>query len=186
MAYYGPQGQPPAPGYGYVPPEPPKRASSKAPCIIVGAIGGCGCLVVIAVAIALHFGILGGLWFWQQQSEPPQPVTPPFEMPPIEQPAPVPVPNPVPVPEPAAPPDQPQPAAPSGAGPSMAAAIQAALDAINEPSWITKIQEHSPDWRSATIWAGPPQSEWVYQVRLEWDDGLRQYVLQEMSEVTYP
>lgn len=181
MAYYGPQGQPSAPGYGYPPPGSPQRASSKLPCVIVGLVGGCGCLLVIAVAIALHFGILGGLWFWQQQTEGPQQVTPPSDTPPIEQSAP-----PENVPPGVAPPPESAPPATTGAQPSMATAIQAALDAINEPTWITKIQEHSPDWRSATIWAGPPQSEWVYQVRLEWDDGLGQYVLQELSELPYP
>ena len=177
MAYYGQQGQPPAPGYGYAPPEPPTRASSKLPCIIVGVVGGCGCVLVIAVAIALHLGILGGLWFWQQQSQPPQPEPPPFEMLPIEQPPPPPE---------ALPPDVTQPPAPSGAMPGESAAVRAALDAINEPSWTTKVQEHSSDWRHVTVWAGPPQSEWVYQVTVEWDDGLGQYVLQEMSEVPYP
>lgn len=74
----------------------------------------------------------------------------------------------------------------SAVRPGKAAAEEAALRAINQPGWVTRVQEHSGDWRRVTIWAGPPQSEWVYEVTLEWDDGSGRYVLQMVSEVPYP
>ncbi|MGD9495077.1 MAG: hypothetical protein AB7Y46_02080 [Armatimonadota bacterium] len=155
--------------------------------MIIGALAGCGCLTVVALLIAVQLGILGSLWFWQpsqpvpidhpaEEPERPAPVTPDEPMMPEEPPS-------YEVPGSETPPPV---SSPHSGGPGGEAAVRAALEAINEPGWVTRVQEHSADWRTVTVWAGPPQSEWVYEVTVQWDDGLGAYVLQRIADVPYP
>lgn len=236
----------------YTTPEQPapvaqQPRSSNTAYIVIGAVVGCGCLLLIGLAVAIQVGIIGGLWFMQQQAVTNQVTPGPSEV--FETPAPTPQPSPGGQ-EPSAgseaaalawasqrspgwvarvddhtddwswvrlimgPPesefttwleiewDAPASgyrlldegpigydggdASAEGPGPTEAGAVQAALDAINEPTWVTRIQERSDDWRRVTVWAGPPQSEWVYAVTVEWDDGMQGYVPQQTSEVPYP
>lgn len=74
---------------------------------------------------------------------------------------------------------------PQTSGPGEAAAKAAALDFIQEPDWVVKVAEHSDDYTTVTLWVGPPASEWVYVVKLSWDQSLG-YVGQSMSAFEYP
>ncbi len=228
---------------------PQQPRSSNTTCIIIGAVAGCGCLLLIGLAIAIQLGVLGGLWFMQQQTVTNEVTPAPSEVfggetpglrdePPTGD-------------ELQATPSReaaldwatrrapgwvtevddysedwawvrlvmgpPQSewttwleiewdasagdyrlldegpigydggdASAEGPGPTEAGAVQAALDAIEQPTWVTRIQERSEDWRRVTVWAGPPQSEWVYEITVEWDDDLQAYVPQQTSEVPYP
>ncbi|MGC9316475.1 MAG: hypothetical protein ACP5KN_00395 [Armatimonadota bacterium] len=70
--------------------------------------------------------------------------------------------------------------------PGEEVAREAALGYVEEPDWVTKIVEHSADWRTVTVWVGPPASEWVYELSLAWNDDLDVYDLQQVSEIPYP
>lgn len=82
-----------------------------------------------------------------------------------------------PVPKPPAQPSPPP--RPSGPQPGEKAAKAAALE--NDPGWVAKVVSHSSDWKKVTVWTGPPQSEFVYEYRFHWDDGLKQYVLDHVG-----
>ncbi|MEA3401686.1 MAG: hypothetical protein U9R79_10640 [Armatimonadota bacterium] len=70
--------------------------------------------------------------------------------------------------------------------PGEEVAKEAALGYVEEPDWVTKIVEHSADWRTVTVWVGPPASEWVYELRLTWNDSLDVYDLADVNEIPYP
>ena len=70
--------------------------------------------------------------------------------------------------------------------PGEEAAKRAALEFAEVPDWVAKVTEHSSDYATATVLVGPPASEWVWKVGIEWDQSLGSYVLQHMSEVEYP
>jgi hypothetical protein len=74
----------------------------------------------------------------------------------------------------------------AGATPGEQAAREAALDHIDEPDWVTRVESHSDDWTEATVWAGPPDSEWVYIVNLEWDESEEAYDLVSVDDIDYP
>jgi len=40
---------------------------------------------------------------------------------------------------------------------------------MDTPDWVAKIVEHSSDWSRATVWIGPPASEYVTSLKLKWD-----------------
>jgi len=69
--------------------------------------------------------------------------------------------------------------------PSEEVAKEAAL--TGTPDWVAKVVRHSPDWKSAVVWTGPPQSEWVFESTLRWDDNLHCYeiVSHEAIELDY-
>lgn len=60
--------------------------------------------------------------------------------------------------------------------PGKELAVQTAL--ANSPGWTAKVVRHAADWRTAVVWIGPPQSEWVGEVRLRWRDKLGVYELE--------
>lgn len=160
-------------------------AASRRTCTILGVIGGCGCLLLIAVFL-LFFG--GVRWFTSTLEEDGPVIIEGDETPGIQD-------QGLPdvegiVPE-ATPPDSvDQPTgdgeAPTAAAPGEEAAKAAALAAINEPEWVTRVDDHSADWRTAVISAGPPNSEWVYVVTLQWDESLQGYALESVDDVDYP
>jgi len=233
-------------------PQPPAPAaqrprSSNTVFIVIGAVAGCGCLLLIGLAVAIQAGIIGGLLYFQAEEDRPAQVAP--QAPVSPQPAPpaptreLPQPQVVPGREAAldwatrhgegwvaevddysedwawvrllmGPPQSEWvswleiewdasaggyrlldegpmgydggDASVQGPGPTEAGAVQAALDSIEQPTWVTRIQERSDDWRRVTLWAGPPQSEWVYAITVEWDDDTHGYVVQQTSGLPYP
>ncbi|HCU35558.1 MAG TPA: hypothetical protein DGT21_08900, partial [Armatimonadetes bacterium] len=61
-------------------------------------------------------------------------------------------------------------------GPGKHLATKAAL--ANSPGWVSKVVRHAADWSTAVVWIGPPQSEWVSEVRLRWNSKLGLYELE--------
>ena len=70
--------------------------------------------------------------------------------------------------------------------PGEEVAKEAALGTVEQPDWVAKVAEHSGDYTSATVWVGPPQSEWVWVVRLRWDPTNTCYVADDVSAFEYP
>jgi hypothetical protein len=68
--------------------------------------------------------------------------------------------------------------------PGEEVAKEAAL--TDTPDWVAKVVEHSEDWKSATVWIGPPQSEFVSALTLRWNDSLDCYELVGTEDVPYP
>ncbi len=54
------------------------------------------------------------------------------------------------------------------------------------PDWVAKVTSHSPDWKTATVWIGPPQSEFLDAVELRWNDELDCYEIVGAEPVPYP
>jgi len=65
-------------------------------------------------------------------------------------------------------------------------AMEAALGYAEQPDWVARVDSHSDDWRRATVSVGPPASEFVYVVTLQWNDQGSYYDLVSMDEVSYP
>ena len=61
-------------------------------------------------------------------------------------------------------------------GPGKHLATKTAL--ANSPGWVAKVVRHAADWSTAVVWIGPPQSEWVSEVRLRWNSKLDTYELE--------
>jgi len=61
-------------------------------------------------------------------------------------------------------------------GPGKHLATKMAL--ANSPGWVAKVVRHAADWSTAVVWIGPPQSEWVSEVRLIWNSKLGAYELE--------
>jgi hypothetical protein len=57
--------------------------------------------------------------------------------------------------------------------PSVEVAKSAAL--MDHPDWVGKVQSHSADWAKATVWIGPPSSEFASEIRLNWSIGKQCY-----------
>lgn len=53
-------------------------------------------------------------------------------------------------------------------GPSEELAKLAAVR--DAPDYVARVVEHSDDWKKATVWVGPPDSEFDAVVYLEWED----------------
>lgn len=167
------------------PPEPEGSTRSWWPlCLIVGLLG-CGCLIVLLIV----FGVVGGIgWGIFNYTEPtpegmetaPQPM--PQEPPPARTPTPPP------------PVDTPQPLPEDGGTeegaeiyqPGEEVAKEAALGHVEQPDWVARVDSHSEDWRRATVSVGPPASEWVYVVTLQWNEQDGSYDQVSIENVDYP
>ena len=68
--------------------------------------------------------------------------------------------------------------------PGEEVAKEAAL--AESPDWVAKVVEHSEDWKSATVWIGPPESEFVWALKLKWRDDLDCYEVVGSEDVPYP
>ena len=68
--------------------------------------------------------------------------------------------------------------------PGEEVALEAALTAT--PDWVGKVAEHSADWKSVTVWIGPPASEWLTEVELRWNDSLDCYEVAAAAAIPYP
>ncbi len=70
--------------------------------------------------------------------------------------------------------------------PGEQVAKEAAL--IGTPDWVAKVVSHSSDWKSAVVWTGPPQSEWVFEAKLQWNASLDCYdvISHTAIEADYP
>ncbi len=73
------------------------------------------------------------------------------------------------------------PAATRGPQPGEEAALDAAL--ANDPGYVATVVKHSPDWKQATVYTGPPLKPLTNEYRFHWDDGLKQYVLDYMGPI---
>lgn len=51
--------------------------------------------------------------------------------------------------------------------PSQSTALEAAL--AGHEDWVGKVRSHSADWARATVWIGPPASEYVLQLEVTWN-----------------
>ncbi len=60
-------------------------------------------------------------------------------------------------------------------------AKEAALE--GHDGWVAKVVENSDDWTTAVVWTGPPESEWVWSVRLQWNPESGSYDSVEVTEV---
>ncbi len=65
-------------------------------------------------------------------------------------------------------------------------AREAALGYVEQPDWVARVDNHSDDWRRATVSVGPPASEFVYVVTLQWNDVGEYYDLVSIDDVDYP
>ena len=68
--------------------------------------------------------------------------------------------------------------------PGEEVAKEAAL--AESPDWVAKVVEHSDDWKSVTVWIGPPQSEFVWAIKLKWRDDIDCYEVVGSEDVPYP
>jgi len=63
---------------------------------------------------------------------------------------------------------------PRPAPPTPKPSLQRALAYLRQgypPDWVLKIQSHNRDFSRVVVWAGPPASEFVEEVELEWRGG---------------
>ncbi len=67
--------------------------------------------------------------------------------------------------------------------PGEEVAKEAALGYAEQPDWVTRVDKHSDDWRTATVSVGPPASEWVWAMDLRWNDSDLNYDLVETRDV---
>lgn len=67
------------------------------------------------------------------------------------------------------------------AQPGPEAAKEAALR--DSPDWVAKIESHSPDYQRVVVWIGPPESEWVGEVTVEWNEAMAAYEIVDSGEV---
>ena len=65
-------------------------------------------------------------------------------------------------------------------------AKQAALGYVEQPDWVARVDSHSDDWRRATVSVGPPASEFIYVVKLQWNDRGDYYDQVSIDDVDYP
>jgi hypothetical protein len=70
--------------------------------------------------------------------------------------------------------------------PGEEVAKEAALGYVEQPDWVARVDSHSDDWRLVTVSVGPPYSEWVWVVTLQWNDRLDVYDLVSIDDVDYP
>lgn len=70
--------------------------------------------------------------------------------------------------------------------PSEEVAKEAALGYVEQPDWVARVDSHSDDWRRATVSVGPPASEWVWVVTLQWNDQGSYYDQISIDDVDYP
>ena len=147
------------------------RGRSPWPWIVGGL--ACGCLLVVLVVVLMLLGLVPALYFWSmtpegEPSEAPQVLPEGVEL--------------------GAPETEPEPSGeedvPEIYQPGEEVAKEAAL--MDTPDWVAKVVEHSSDWQSVTVWVGPPQSEFVAAVRLQWNDELDCYEVAGTEEIPYP
>lgn len=65
--------------------------------------------------------------------------------------------------------------------PGPGVAKEAAL--VDFPNWVAKVVSHSSDYRKVVVWIGPPQSEWVSEITLQWSTMSESYRVVEEGEV---
>ncbi len=84
---------------------------------------------------------------------------------------------------------QPEPASeetPETYQPGEQVAKEAALGYAEQPDWVARVDSHNSDWTRATVSVGPPASEWVYVVSLQWNADIEAYDLIAIDDVDYP
>ena len=74
----------------------------------------------------------------------------------------------------------------NGLQPGDQTAREAALEYVREPGWVTRIDSNSADWTTATVSVGPPASEWVWVVNLQWNSNRQAYDLVSVDDVDHP
>ncbi len=67
--------------------------------------------------------------------------------------------------------------------PGPEVAIEAAL--VGREEWVAKVQSKTADWKNVTIYIGPPESEWVGEVKMKWDDNIDSYRVVEENALEY-
>ena len=67
--------------------------------------------------------------------------------------------------------------------PGEEVAKEAAL--LDYPDWVAKVDRHSSDWKTAVVWVGPPESEWVAEIRLRWDAEKDCYEVMGEAHIPY-
>ncbi len=61
--------------------------------------------------------------------------------------------------------------------PGEQVAREAALSYVEEPDWVTRIDSNTADWTEVSVSVGPPASEWIWLVNLQWNPDLQVYDL---------
>ncbi len=149
---------------------PPK---GRSPWLWIGGCLACGCVLVVLVVVLMLLGLVPALYFWSatpevEPSEPAQVFPEDVEL--------------------GAPQTEAEPSGeedvPDIYQPGEEVAKEAAL--MDTPDWVAKVVEHSSDWKSVTVWVGPPQSEFVAAVRLQWNDEIDCYEVAGTEEIPYP
>lgn len=165
---------PPAPAYqptpapvAYIP--PPKRKTS-----VVWYIVGCGCLVLLLVLAA------GGYFGYKAYQEK---IAPELKKA-MEIPA-LPTKDATPDTDPSAtetPETKSSTSAPAvNEQPGKDAALKAALAGTSD--WVGRVEYSSPDWQRVKVWVGPPESEFVNALVLQWDTGNNTYQIESTTAI---
>lgn len=68
--------------------------------------------------------------------------------------------------------------------PGPEVAVEAAL--MDYPDWVAQIVDHSSDYRQVIVWVGPPASEWVAELQLEWNMEGQYYDMVSEHPLEYP
>ncbi len=141
--------------------------SSKTACIIA-VVAGCGCLLVVGIAIAIYLGVLGGLWFTQHHSATDEATPEAPGLPDAEMPGPM---------------TGPAPAGDTQTTPGEPAAIGWA--SRRSPGWAVRIDDYSENWSWVRLIMGPAQSEWTTWLEIEWDASAGDYRLLDEGPMGY-
>ncbi|MBM3500791.1 MAG: hypothetical protein FJX74_19195 [Armatimonadetes bacterium] len=67
--------------------------------------------------------------------------------------------------------------------PGEAAAKTAAL--AKHQGWVARVVYHSRDWQRVKVWIGPPESEFNFELVLQWDGRRNRYVVERSSAIEY-
>lgn len=175
--------QPPPPPPAAPPPPPAAMPPAGPPPVAYGAppprkkgvspwwfVLGCGCLLIV---LLIAVGIYGGAKLWKGLIQPelqknlpytpPVPSTQTFESP-----------------QTVAEPSPPQSPAVS-AKPGKEAAMKAALG--SKPDWVAKVKYASADWQRVQVWVGPPASEFIAAVVLQWNSQNGSYDIERTDDI---
>lgn len=160
-----PVAPPPSPGYGA---PPPRKKMNWLWWLL-----GCGCLLAILIIAG---AVYGGAKLWkktvlpelqkQQIPTPTPPATEALKTMTIDEPAKV-------------------PSTPAvSQKPGKQAALKAALKATKRGNWVAKVNYASADWQRVKVWVGPPASEFLTSILLQWDSQKNAYRIEKIEDIS--
>lgn len=134
---------------------------------------GCGCLLAILIIVG---AIYGGTKLWQktvlpelqkqQIPAPPEPTTQGLQTTTVDEPKKL-------------------PGTPAvSQKPGKQAALKAALKAAKGSKWVAKVNYASADWQRVKVWVGPPASEFLASILLQWDSQKNAYRIEKIEDIS--